>query len=148
MRLTTFSDYTLRVLMYLGVHRDRLATIREIAAAYGVSENHLMKVVHHLAQSGYVETVRGKGGGMRLARPAETINIGTLVRETEDNFTLVECFDPATNHCRIAQACLLTRALRDALESFFVTLERYTLADLLSARTPIANLLRTDRRLS
>jgi Rrf2 family nitric oxide-sensitive transcriptional repressor len=141
MRLTTFSDYGLRVLMYLGVHRERLATIGEIARAYGISENHLMKVVHHLAQHGYIETIRGKGGGMRLARAPGEINIGAVVRQSEDSLTFVECFDRETSDCRIAPACSLKHALAEALESFFATLDRYTLADLLGSRSRLAKLL-------
>jgi len=141
MRLTTFSDYGLRVLVYLGVHRGRLATIAEIARSYGVSENHLMKVVHHLAQRGYIETIRGKGGGMRLARPPADINVGKVVRESEDNLAFVECFDRATSDCRIAPACLLKKALGEALEAFFASLERYTLDDLIGNRPKLAKLL-------
>ena len=141
MRLTTFSDYGLRVLIYLGVHRGRLATIAEIARAYGVSENHLMKVVHHLAQRGYVETIRGKGGGMRLARSPADINVGKVVRESEDNLAFVECFDRATSDCRIASACLLKKALGEALDAFFASLDRYTLDDLVGSRPKLAKLL-------
>jgi Rrf2 family nitric oxide-sensitive transcriptional repressor len=131
MRLTTFSDYSLRVLIYFGVHGERLATIGEIARAYGVSENHLAKVVHHLAQHGYVETTRGKGGGMRLARPPTKINVGAVVRATEENLKLVECFDKATSDCRLEPACGLKGLLGLAIVAFFASLERYTLSDLL-----------------
>ena len=141
MRLTTFSDYSLRVLMYLGIQRGRLATINEIAQAYGVSENHLMKVVHHLGSHGYVETLRGKGGGMRLARPPGRINIGAVLRESEDSLTLVECFDKATSQCRIGSVCLLKGALAEALDAFFSALERYTLADLLASAPRLAAIL-------
>jgi Rrf2 family nitric oxide-sensitive transcriptional repressor len=114
MRLTTFSDYTLRVLMYLGVRRDELVTIGEIAAAYGISENHLMKVVHFLARQGYVETVRGKGGGLRLAMAPEDIGVGEVVRGTEESLALVECFDAEQSQCNIAPACLLKGVFKKA----------------------------------
>ncbi|HMA32116.1 MAG TPA: Rrf2 family transcriptional regulator [Casimicrobiaceae bacterium] len=141
MRLTTFSDYSLRVLMYLGTHEDRLATIGEIAQAYDISENHLMKVVHYLAQTGYVETTRGRGGGMRLARPPRDINLGKVVRGTEDRSHLVECFDPLTSGCRIAPGCTLKGLLGQALEAFFHVLDGHTLADLLVTRPRLVQLL-------
>src|SRR5512147_889263 len=130
MRLTTFSDYSLRVLMYLAADRERLATIDEIAAAYKISRNHLMKVVHLLARSGYLETVRGKGGGMRLARAPERINVGEVLRATEDGFALVDCFEDGHVDCRIARACVLKNAIAQALEAFLRVLDGYTLADL------------------
>jgi Rrf2 family transcriptional regulator, nitric oxide-sensitive transcriptional repressor len=141
MRLTRFCDYALRVLMYLGVHGERVATIREIAGTHGVSENHLMKVVQHLSARGYIATTRGKGGGMRLARAPGDINIGEVVREAEDDGAFVECFDPITSNCHIAPACVLKHALHDALDAFFRTLDGYTLADLVAPRPKLVRLL-------
>ena len=145
MKLTTFSDYSLRVLIYLALRTDRLSTIAEIADAYGISRNHLMKVVHYLGTSGYLETVRGKGGGVRLAMPPKQINIGALVRDTESNTVLVECFDKAHSDCAIQPACTLRGMLRQALEGFFQVLDRYTLADLLRNRSRLAGLLDLKR---
>ncbi len=139
MRLTTFSDYAFRVLIYLGSAPQSLATIADIAKAYGVSENHLMKVVHQLARLGYIETVRGKGGGMRLARPASEIGVGEVLRATEDGFDLVECMGDEQSDCRIARACALKGALGEAVAAFLTTLDRYTLADLV--RPSVARLL-------
>lgn len=146
MRLTTFSDYSLRVLMYLGVHADRLATIGEIAAAYGISENHLMKVAHALALRGYLETTRGKGGGVMLARPPHEINVGEIVRAIEGDTSLVECFEPANFDCRIGQVCVLRRVLREAQNAFFGALDRYTLTDLVKPKPRLAKILIKPRR--
>lgn len=130
MRLSTFSDYSLRVLMYLGAQPDRLATIAEIAAGHGISESHLMKVVHQLGRGGFIETVRGKGGGLRLAMAANEIVLGDVIRHTESDFNLVECF--ASNaSCRIQGACCLNSILDQAAQALFQVLDRYTLADLL-----------------
>jgi Rrf2 family nitric oxide-sensitive transcriptional repressor len=130
MKLTTFSDYTLRVLMFLALHRERLATIPEIAAAYDISENHLMKVVHQLARSGVIESVRGKGGGVRLAREPEAIRLGQIVRASEGEAPIVECLSDDADTCRIAPACRLTAILVRAFEALYATLDGYTLADL------------------
>ena len=130
MRLSTFSDYSLRVLMYLGVQTDRLTTISEIAATHEISENHLMKVVHQLGRSGYIETVRGKGGGMRLARAPKHIVLGEVIRQTEGDIAMVECFTDSAS-CRLQSACLLRGILGEALSAMFLVLDGYTLADLL-----------------
>jgi Rrf2 family nitric oxide-sensitive transcriptional repressor len=130
MRLSTFSDYSLRVLMYLGVQPDRLATIAEIAAIYEISESHLMKVVHQLGRNGHIETVRGKGGGMRLIRAPQDIVLGEVIRQTENDFALVECFGEHSA-CRIQPACRLHGILDEALSAMFLVLDGYTLADLL-----------------
>jgi Rrf2 family transcriptional regulator, nitric oxide-sensitive transcriptional repressor len=134
MQLTTYSDYSLRVLMYLAVHRTKLSTIEEIADAYSISRTHLMKVVHHLGLAGYLETVRGRGGGLRLAREPEQIRVGDVVRQTEEKKVLVECFDPKESRCRIEPACGLRLVLKEALDSFFRTLDGYTVADLVGPR--------------
>lgn len=141
MQLTAFSDYTLRVLIYLGLRQDRLATISEIAGAYGISKNHLMKVVHHLATLGYIETTRGKGGGIKLKLPPDKINVGQVVRDSETDTALVECFEPDRSCCRITPACTLRGIFREALEAFFQILERYTLADLLQTQDRLAAIL-------
>ena len=144
MRLTIFTDYTLRVLIYLGAHRDeeRLATIGDIAAAYGISENHLMKVVHHLAKQGYVKTTRGKGGGMRLARAPGQINLGAVVRGAEEDLAVVECFEAGNLNCPIVPACTLRGVLGRAMRAFFEVLDRQTLADLLGPQAKLVRIFR------
>ena len=132
MKLTTFSDYTLRVLMFLAVERSRLATIPEIAAAYGISENHLMKVVHQLVRGGLVESVRGKGGGVRLACAPETVRLGAVVRASEGAAPIVECLSGEPGACCIAPVCRLTAVLVKAFEALYSTLDDYTLADLVA----------------
>lgn len=142
MQLTRYSDYSLRVLMYLAVRPEYLATIEEISAAYGISRAHLMKVVHQLGRAGFLDTVRGRGGGVQLARAPEEIVVGRVVRHTEDRLAIVECFDPTTSQCRIEPACGLRGVLEEALEAFLETLDRYTLADLVARRRgPLARLL-------
>ena len=112
MQLTLYSDYSLRVLLYLGLNPRRLATITDIAQSYGISRNHLVKVVHNLAMQGFIHTARGRNGGITLERPTAEINIGDVVRHTEVNFHLVECFDHEHNSCPIAAACILKEALK------------------------------------
>ena len=130
MRLTVYSDYTLRVLMYLALDQTRLATIPEIATAYGISENHLMKVVHHLARAGIIESVRGKGGGIRLARPPEEIRLGEIVRASEGNAPIVECLSGESNACRITSPCRLRGILVAAFDALYDSLDEHTLAEL------------------
>lgn len=129
MRLTRYTDYSLRVLMYVGAQGDQVSTIAEIASAYGISRDHLMKVVQALGRSGYLRNVRGRSGGILLARPASEIIVGEVVRQTEADFDLVEC-----GSCLIQSVCRLTGILREALDAFMAVLERYTLEDLLTHR--------------
>lgn len=135
MRLTVYTDYSLRVLMYLGVRGpDHLATIQEIADTYQISKNHLMKVAYDLGKHGYIETIRGRGGGIRLAMPAGEIIIGQVVRKTEEDFYLVECFNPENNLCKISPECRLKNALYEALQAYLKVLDSYTLADVLVSK--------------
>ncbi|GEP09037.1 Rrf2 family transcriptional regulator [Methylobacterium gnaphalii] len=141
MRLTRYTDYALRTLIYLGLNEPRSSSIAEVAQAYGISENHLTKVVHQLGKLGLIRTTRGRGGGLRLGKPAEDIVIGAVVRQTEDDLALVECF--ASGACAITAPCRLRKALGEALAAFLSVLDGYTLADLLGegAGAEIARLL-------
>lgn len=147
MRLTVHADYTLRVLMYLAL-RARSgagATIAEIASAYGISRAHLMKVVHELAQHGYVLTTRGRGGGARLARRPSEISIGAVVRMAEKDFSVVNCHErPQTSNCAIEPACALKYGMRRAMDAFLLELDRMTLADAIIAPNVAATLLHVD----
>ena len=143
MRLTAFSDYTLRTLIYLALRPATLATIDEIAAAYAISANHLTKVVHQAAQAGDVQTVRGQGGGLRLARPPASINIGAVLRRTEPDMALAACFGTDAT-CPIQPACVLQGALAEALAAFLAVMDRWTLADLVQPRTQLCALLHLD----
>lgn len=142
MQLTLYADYSLRVLLFLGLQPDRLSTINEIAESYHISRNHLVKVVHNLGQLGYINTIRGRSGGMSLARAPEDINIGEVVRKTEVSFDLVECFNMVSNTCPIAPVCALKAALMEAQRAFLKVLDGYTLADVLKNRQDLALLLR------
>ncbi|MDX1432876.1 MAG: Rrf2 family transcriptional regulator [Gammaproteobacteria bacterium] len=159
MKLATQTDYALRVLMQVALSDGELVRIADVALSFALSHNHLMKVVHRLGALGYLETVQGRGGGLRLARPPSTITVGEVVRDFETDTALVECFDRSASHCRIQGACVLQRALRSALDAFLGSLDAVTLADLLAPRRRLANLLtvpepraripgRADRRAS
>lgn len=141
MRLTVYSDYSLRLLMYLAVRPEGLATIPEVAKAYNISANHLMKVVHQLGQAGYIETVRGRSGGMRLGRAPEEIGLGELIRHTEPDMDIVPCFQPDNQDCPLRRACRLKGALDRARLAFLGVLDEYTLADLTSAPGPMRSFL-------
>lgn len=143
MRLTRYTDYALRVLTYLGLKpQGELSTIKEIAERYGVSENHLMKVVHRLGRAGIIETVRGRQGGLRLAHAPVDINIGQVVRLCEDDMRLVECFNSETNTCPIAPACALPSVLDEALAAFMAVIDRRTLQDVMEPHRELTKILR------
>ena len=142
MRLTAFTDYSLRVLMYLGVEPGRRATIGEIAAAFAISEHHLVKVAHFLGKAGWLRNVRGKGGGLELALPPAGINIGAVVRDTEGDAVVAECFDGSrSSNCAIVGSCKLRGPLGEAIDAFYAVLDRYTLADVVRNRAQLAQVL-------
>ena len=142
MRLTTQTDYALQVLIFLSVNEGEFATVTQVASAYGISRHHLVKVVHRLGALGWVRTTRGKGGGFALARPAAEIRVGAVVRDFEEDRSLVECFrPPAENHCRITPACRLSGALREAMDAFLAVLDRYTVEQIAAHRGELARLL-------
>ncbi len=141
MRFTRYTDYSLRVLMYLGRKGDGLSTIREIAARYAISENHLMKVVHQLGRGGYITTIRGRQGGMRLAAAPDQINIGAVVRSCEEDLNVVECFNDKTNACPITNVCGLAGMVDEALAAFMAVLDSKTLADVLGRSAGLGKVL-------
>jgi Rrf2 family nitric oxide-sensitive transcriptional repressor len=144
MKLTAFTDYSLRVLIYLAAQPQRRATIAEIATSFGVSAQHLTKVVHFLGRHGWLANVRGKGGGLSLAKAPESINIGDVVRHTEAG-TIVECFGEGGGECRITGLCRLRGVLDEAVAAFHAVLRRYTLADLVSNREALSAIFFVDR---
>ncbi|WP_170008216.1 RrF2 family transcriptional regulator [Bacillus fonticola] len=142
MRLTQYTDFSLRVLIYLtALSEEERANIQQIADAYNISKNHLMKVVHQLAKLGYVESTRGRGGGIRLNKHPRDINIGEVVRVTEDDFHLVECFDREKNTCVLSPSCRLKGVLYEALQAYLAVLDEYTLEDLTRNRGMLRELL-------
>jgi Rrf2 family transcriptional regulator, nitric oxide-sensitive transcriptional repressor len=141
LRLTTYADFSLRLLMYLAVQGEGLSTIAEVAKSYGISQNHLVKVTHRLALEGYVSTTRGMNGGLRLARPAAEINVGEVVRRMEPDMALVPCMQPLSDSCPIVPNCLLLSAMEDARAAFLEVLDGYTLANLTAPRAKLRKLL-------
>jgi Rrf2 family nitric oxide-sensitive transcriptional repressor len=146
MRLTLFTDYSLRVLIYVAVHPGERATIGGIAGSYGISEHHLTKVVHFLGKAGYLDNIRGRGGGLRLAKAPADINIGEVVKRAEDGDVPAECFERGSNACAITPVCKLKLALAEAVEAFYGALGRYTLADVVANREAIAQILLSPSR--
>jgi Rrf2 family nitric oxide-sensitive transcriptional repressor len=141
MKLTLFSDYSLRILMFAALRDDVKFSVNDVAKAYRLSRNHTAKAVNFLTQSGYLRAQRGRGGGIRLGREPKDIVVGKLVRQTETSSPLVECFDAASNTCPLIHACLLQHALGRARTAFFDTLDGYTLADLVNKPAPLRRAL-------
>jgi Rrf2 family nitric oxide-sensitive transcriptional repressor len=145
MKLTAFTDYSLRVLIYLAAQPGQRATIAEIATAFDVSEHHLTKVVHFLGKAGWLANVRGKGGGLALGELPEAIGVGAVVRQTEGQAVVAECFGEEGGNCCIAPVCHLRGVLGEAVSAFYGVLDRYTLADLVKNRKQLASILFVDR---
>lgn len=154
MRLAEYTDYTLRVLMYCAARPQQLVTIGELAERHGVSKNHLMKIVNDLSRQGVLETTRGRGGGLRLVKDPATIRVGDVVRASETDFRLVECFDASTNACTLSPGCRLKRVFDAALQAYFKELDATTLADIAgpadgaAAQRPVVVHRRGERRSS
>jgi Rrf2 family transcriptional regulator, iron-responsive regulator len=144
MRLTRQTNYAIRILMYCAANHGRLSRIPEIASAYGVSELFLFKILQPLVEHGMVETVRGRNGGVRLGRAAAEITLFDVVRVTEDNFAMAECFEKDASDCPLVDSCALNEALRKALGAFFEVLESYTIETLIDARPNVRSLLGID----
>lgn len=140
MRLTRFTDYSLRVLIYLGLQQDRLVTIRSISDAFGISRNHLMKVVSLLTRMDYLKAQRGPGGGIRLARAPDQINLAEVILDTEEDLAMVECFDES-GKCVITPACRLQHIIAEALDAYMDTFKSHTLADLMNPQARLSSLL-------
>jgi len=145
MHLKRYTDYSLRVLIYLGLHPERLVTIAEIASTFGISKNHLMKVVKDLVAHGFIQSVKGKSGGLRLGHDPADINIGKVVRRMESDFALVECLGE-NQSCRIVPACRLKPVLHEAAERFLEVLDTYTLSDVLTNRQVLLRLVTDTQR--
>jgi Rrf2 family transcriptional regulator, nitric oxide-sensitive transcriptional repressor len=144
MRLTLHTDYSLRVLIHAGVADGKLITINDIAKAFDISKQHLMKVVNNLSQKGYLDTVRGRGGGIRLSRSPRDINVGKVVRETEETLGVIGCLEQR-GYCPIQRVCALRGVLDEATKAFLAVLDGYTLADLIKPRRALSSLLLLDQ---
>ena len=140
MRLTFSTDYALRLLMLVGLETEHLVIIEEVADRFGISKNHLMKVAYQLGQAGYLETVRGRNGGLRLGKASSQIVVGEVVRRIEPDFAVVECENPE-GYCRITPSCVLRSAMREAVQAFLGKLDQYTLEDLLRPKSKLRHLL-------
>ena len=142
MNLKKYTDYALRVLIFTAMKPEgELASIKEISESFNISSHHLGKIVHELNKLEYIETIRGRYGGIRLAKRAEDINVGTVVRQFEDDFVLLECFSKGKNHCAISPACELKHVLHKALQAFFEVLDQYTIKDLVINNNELLRLL-------
>ena len=144
MRLTLYTDFALRTLIQVALNDGKLTTINDIARSFGISKQHLMKVVRRLSQTGYVEAVRGRNGGIRLMREPRHINIGQVVRDTEDQLDVIGCLE-RSGYCCIERVCVLRGALRDATNAFLAVLDTYTLADLIKPQRALSSLLLLDQ---
>jgi Rrf2 family transcriptional regulator, nitric oxide-sensitive transcriptional repressor len=144
MQLTLYTDYSLRVLIHVGIADGKLVTIRDIAESFDISKQHLMKVVNDLSQKGYLDTVRGRGGGIRLRGPPRDINIGQVVRDTEDNLDVIGCLG-RRGYCPIEHVCVLRGVLYEAIHAFLAVLDGYTLADLIKPKRALSSLLLFDQ---
>ncbi|WP_372654234.1 Rrf2 family transcriptional regulator [Halobacteriovorax sp.] len=142
MKLTTYTDYSIRVLIYLGINEDRICTSSEISESYNISKNHLSKVIHQLSKLSLIDSFKGASGGIKLALSPEEINIGKLVRQTEPDFHIVECFAPSTNKCKISPSCKLKQILNESTSSFLNNLDKYTLKDILSNSSRLEKLIK------
>ena len=145
MQLTQYTDYSLRVLIYLAKKPDGLATVSEIAEYHGISRNHLVKVIHNLATKGFITTTRGRNGGMVLSRPASKVTLGDVVRATEPNFNIAECFNAANNCCVITTTCGLKSIFREAQMGFIRAMDKYTLADAVARDKPLEKPMRITK---
>lgn len=141
MRLTQQTSYSIRVLLYCTANNAGTSRIRDIAATYGISELHLFKIMHVLVEAGFIETIRGRNGGIRLAKPASEITVGAVVRATESNFFLADCFDTTNRDCPLVDSCGVNRVLSEALQAFFAVLDSYTIADVSADRSRLRGLL-------